>query len=94
MKEPDLDVLTLLQDEGARRVLEYLMANLTASALKLSYALKMSAEDVEKVLAGLEAQGLVSKTARQMPGAAYILTTKGQQLKRYLPGPSARQYRM
>ena len=94
MSEPELDVLMVLQNEGTRRVLEYLVVNLTASALKLSYALKMPPEDVEKVLAELEAQGLVSKTARQMPGAAYVLTAKGQQLRRYLSGPSVRQYKL
>ena len=94
MSEPELDVLTVLQNEGTRRVLEYLVVNLTASALRLSYALKMPPEDVEKVLAELVAQKLVSKTARQMPGAAYVLTAKGQQLRRYLSGPSVRQYKL
>lgn len=94
MGEPELDVLSILHNEGARRVLEYLVSNLTASALKLSYDLKMPPEDVEKVLTDLEAHGLVNKTVRQMPGAAYILTAKGQELRRYLSGPSVRQARM
>jgi len=93
MDKPEFDCLTVLQNEGARRVLEYLVANLTASALKLSYALKMPPDDVEKVLAELEAKALVSRTSRQMPGDAYVLTAKGQQLRRYLPGPSV-QYSM
>ena len=94
-KPPDYAALALLQDEKARRVIEYLIERLTASALKLSYDLRMPPDELEAVLTLLEGPGLVRRAPRQsqMPGDAIQVTEKGQQLRQYV-GRTARQNKL
>ena len=85
MKEPpSVGILSALQDENARRILEYLVENLTGSLMRLSYALKMNPEEVEQALESLDSLGVVQRSARSISGDAFVLTEKGQQLKPYL----------
>lgn len=94
MTQLPIEAFELLGDDKARPVLVYLIQNSAASALKLSYALKMDPDDVDGALQKLEANGLVHREPRQMPGDAYVITGKAQPMRKYLAEGSSRQYRM
>jgi transcription initiation factor IIE alpha subunit len=92
--ESMFDAVKLLDDHRVRRIFEYLLKNMAASELKMSYDLKMAPDELTPSLAKLLEIGLVQTVTTQGTlSQSYTLTEKGFRMNRYLSGPSYRQFK-
>lgn len=87
------DTIALLQDAKVRQIWEYLLENKAASTLRISYALKMPPEDVERSLKQLEDKQLVRRetlgitSGTALSSDVYVLTEIGERIRKYLSRP-------
>lgn len=86
--------MKLLDDHRVRRIFEYLLKNMAASELKLSYDLKMPPDELTPSLQKLLEAGLAQTvTGKGALSQSYTLTERGFRTNRYLSDRSPQQFR-
>jgi predicted transcriptional regulator len=92
VNDANFSALRLLDDPALRRLLEYLLKNQAASALKMSYDLQQEPDALNPLIQKLLEAGLIQTVATKGGfGQTYIPTERGFRMKQYLSRPSPRQ---